>query len=97
MEDLSLEAADRSPEGVVLREAPLTKDAYVLCFKSLVCLDVIGIEVLDSTEQGVEALGGLKRAQQLREWRLRCYFIQDVFPFLNLLRGDVSSSHRLSH
>lgn len=57
---LTLESTDRSPEGVVLREAPLTEDAYVLCFKSLVCLDVIGIEVLDATEQGVEAFCALK-------------------------------------
>ena len=57
---LFLASYHRSPEGVVLREAPLTEDAYVLCFKSLVCLDVIGIEVLDSTEQGVEAFCGLK-------------------------------------
>ena len=57
---LTLESTDRSPEGVVLREAPLAEDAYVLCFKSLVCLDVIGIEVLDATEQGVEAFCALK-------------------------------------
>lgn len=90
-----LEAADRSPEGVVFGEAPLPEDPLILVFECLVCFDVVGIEVLDPAEQGVEALGGLKRAQQLREWRLRCYFIQDVFPLLNLLRSDASSSHRL--
>ena len=88
-------SSHRSPEGVVFGEAALAEDPFILDFERLVCLDVVGIEVLDAAEQGVEPFCGLKRAQQLREWRLCCYFIQDVFPFLNLLRGDVSSSHRL--
>ena len=60
MEDLSLEAADRSPEGVVFSEASLPEDPLILVFECLVCFDVVGIEVLDATEQGVEAFCGLK-------------------------------------
>ena len=58
---LFLTSYHRSPEGVVFGEAALPEDALMLHFESLVCFDVIGIEVLDVAEQGVEALGGLKR------------------------------------
>ena len=56
----SLASTDRSPEGVVFGEAALPEDPLILVFECLVCFNVIGIEVLDATEQGVEAFCGLK-------------------------------------
>ena len=76
MEDLSLESSHRSPEGVVFGEAALAEDAFILDFESFVCFDVVGIEVLDAAEQGVKALGGLKRAQQ------RIHFLDVPQPLL---------------